>query len=94
MPFRLNEHRTTIKFVTMARMPSMIYQACRSTSTPSITRYVQEAICMRLAKDIGIPYESLLAELPPCRANTGHLFDGRYDGSRSYAGSKNIEEVK
>ena len=95
MPFRLNEHRATIKFITMARMPSMIYKACLSTSTPSNTRYIQEAICMRLAKDTGVPYESLLAELPPCRTNAAALFDGnRQRAGKNYVGSKNIEEVK
>lgn len=96
MPFRLNEHRTTIKFITFARMPKMVYEACLSTSTPSNTRYIQEALCMRLAKDMGIPYESLLAELPPCRANSAALFNGDRVAvsGRNYVASKNIEEVK
>lgn len=96
MPFRTNEHRTTIKIATFARMPSMIYRACLSTSTPSNTRYIQEAICMRLAKDTGTPYESLLAELPPCRTNSATLFDGNRKAvkPKTYVASKNIEEVK
>jgi hypothetical protein len=94
MPFRVNEHRAVIRFITFARMPSLIYKACLATSTPSNTRYVQEAICARLARDMGIPYESLLAELPPCRTNAATLFDGSRKAVKNYAGSKNIEEVK
>lgn len=96
MPFRDPEgNRTTIKIATFARMPSLIYEACLSTGTPSNTRYIQEALCMRLAKDHGIPYDSLLAQLPPTRSNSAALFDGnRAHVNRTYIGSKNIEEVK
>jgi hypothetical protein len=95
MPFATNEFRTTVKFATMARMPSLIYQACLNTLTPSNTRYIQEALCMRLSKDLGIPYESLLAELPPTRTNSAALFDGnRKAVVRPYIGSQTNEEVR
>lgn len=74
MPFRLNEHRAKIQFITFARMPSLIYKACLAKSIPSNTRYVQEAVCWKLSQDLGIPYESLLAELPPPRGKAAVLF--------------------
>lgn len=95
MPFRLDEHRTTIKIITFAQMPSLIYRACLATGTPSNTRYIQEAICEKLARDGIEPLPSLLAKLPPCRSNSAALFDGnRVAVDRKYVASKNIEEVK
>ena len=97
MPFRLNEHRTTIKFVTFAQMPTLIYRACLATGTVSNTRYIQEAICEKLARDGIEPVESLKAKLPPCRSNAATLFDGSRTSvgkNPNYVASKNIEEVK
>lgn len=65
MPFRLDEFRAKIQFVTSARMPSLIDKACGVTGTVSQTRYLQEAACEKLARDLGIPLQSLIAELPP-----------------------------
>ena len=96
MPFRLNEHRTTIKIITFAQMPSLIYKACISSGCPSNTRYIQEAICEKLARDGIEPLESLKAKLPPTRTNSAVLFNGQNKtaNGRRYVGSKNIEEVK
>jgi hypothetical protein len=96
MPFRLNEHRTTIKIITFAQMPSLIYRACLATGTVSNTRYIQEAICEKLARDGIEPVESLKAKLPPSRTNAATLFDGsrKAVGGKNYVASKNIEEVK
>jgi hypothetical protein len=67
MPFRTDENRTTIHFLTFAEMPSMIYEACKAKDVPSNTRYVQEAICRRLADDMGYDYDVLVDHLPPGR---------------------------
>lgn len=76
MPFNLNEHRAKIQFITSASMPHNIYKACLKTGCVSNTRYIQEAVCARLAEDLGVPVEDLIAELPPPRTTAGVLFDG------------------
>lgn len=76
MPFNLNEFRAKIQFITSASMPHNIYKACLKTHTVSNTRYIQEAVCERLSKDLGVPLEDLLAELPPPKTLAGVLFDG------------------
>lgn len=76
MPFNLNEFRAKIQFITSASMPHNIYKACVKTNTVSNTRYIQEAVCERLARDLDIPLEFLLDELPPPRTLSGVLFDG------------------
>lgn len=74
MPFRDPEgNRTTIKFATFAQMPSLIFKAC-SASGMSNTRYVQEAVCEKLARDGVEPLPSLLAKLPPGRTNSTVVF--------------------
>lgn len=74
MPFRLDEFRAKIQFVTSASMPNRIYKACLATGTVSNTRYIQEALCERLSRDLDIPVEDLLAELPPSRTSAATLF--------------------
>ena len=64
VPFRLDEFRAKIQFITSAEMPALIYKACLATDTCSNTRYIQEAVCERLAKDLDIPVERLLDRLP------------------------------
>lgn len=76
MPFRLDEHRAKVQFITFARMPHLIYKACIKTGTPSNTRYVQEAVCERLSRDLDIPLQDLMDELPPARGMAGVLFGG------------------
>lgn len=80
MPFRLNpekygEFRAKIQFVTFARMPRLIYQACLKTGTISNTVYIQRAVCEALARDLEIPLEDLLAECPRSRGPSAHLYD-------------------
>lgn len=67
MSYRIDETRTTIHFLTSAEMPSLVYDACVKTGTPSNTRYVQEAVCRRLAEDLGLDLDELLARLPAGR---------------------------
>lgn len=67
MPFRLTEHTAKIQFLTSASMPARIYRACLKTETISNTVYIQHAVCEALSRDLGIPLDTLLAELPPPR---------------------------
>lgn len=74
-PFRLNEFRAKIQFVTFASMPHLIYKAAKARGVVSNTRYIQEALCAALAKDLGVPVEQLLVQLPPCRGAATVLSD-------------------
>lgn len=71
MPFRLNEFRAKVQFICPARWPSLMYRACVATDTVSNTRYIQEAVAARLARDLGIPEQELLDELPTPRGPAG-----------------------
>jgi hypothetical protein len=80
MPFRLDPemypNRTKIQFVTDNAMPHLIYQACLATNVVSNTRYIQEAVCTALARDLGLDLDDLLAALPEPRGNAKALYDG------------------
>lgn len=67
MPFRLNEWRAKIQFVTSAEMPSLIHRAAEKHGYVSNTHYTQHALCHALSRDLGIPVERLLVNLPPPR---------------------------
>jgi len=79
MPFRLEPQgfpgRAKIQFTTYAAMPHQIYQACLATGVISNTVYCQRALVEALARDLKIPLDSLLAELPTPRGPSGHLYD-------------------
>lgn len=74
MTFRLDEFRAKVQFVTSARMPYDIYQACLATGTCSNTAYIQRAVCEALSRDLGVPLAELLSALPPPRGPSGALF--------------------
>lgn len=111
MPFRLGKEgfpgRAKVQFTTSLSMPHMIYRACKATGTISNTVYVQRAVAEALARDLGIPIEQILADLPAPRGPAKHLFDPntgsmnravniQYDqsGGRAMIGPANtIEEV-
>lgn len=76
MPYRLGEGRTKIQFVTASSMPSRIFQAATATGVPSNTRYIQEAVCEKLARDTDTPLDILLSELPPPKGPAAFLHDG------------------
>jgi hypothetical protein len=107
MPFRLNEYRAKVQFTTSATMPNLVYQACIRTGTVSNTVYYQRAVCEALSRDLGIPIDDLLAQLPEPRGPAKHVFDpheGKMDrygvardrtGGRTFIGPANtIEEVR
>jgi len=79
MPFRLHNEgfpdRTKIQFTTSVTMPHLIYRACKATGMVSNTVYVQHAVAEALARDLNIPLDSLLAELPEPRGPAKHLYD-------------------
>jgi|SRR5215831_1224281 len=87
MPFRnLGEYVAKAQFATSAEMPRLVYLACLATGTPSNTAYYQTAVCERLSKDLGIPLDRLLANLPPRRGPAAHLYDpDQHTMSRSVA---------
>ena len=75
MPFRLNEFRAKIQFTTSAEMPSLIHRACLATGVVSGTVYCQHAIAAALARDLNVPVERILANLPQPRGPAKHLYD-------------------
>jgi hypothetical protein len=77
VPFRLDDFRARAQFVTFAEMPSMVYEACQATDTPSLTRYYQEAVCEKLARDLHTPLDDLLAMLPEPRTSAKVLLKPR-----------------
>jgi hypothetical protein len=92
MPFRLNEFRAKMQFTTSASMPHRIYKACLKTGIPSNTVYIQHAVCEALSRDLDIPLQELLDELPPPRGRNKTLFDRR-DGKVGIGPSGGIESV-
>lgn len=97
MPFRteatvdgeLVRLNTTIHFLTFASMPSMIFEACKQHGIPSNSRYVQEAVCRRLADDMGYDYDELIAALPPGRRQA-RVFNGH----RRPGPANTVEDVR
>ena len=79
MPFRLDaqgfDGRAKVQFTTSVGMPHLIYKACLATETVSNTVYVQHAVCEALARDLGIPLDELLNDLPTPRTRAKHLSD-------------------
>lgn len=73
MPFRLGPDRKKIQFLTSASMPMMIFRA-REPKGESQTRYIQIAVAQRLARDLQIPIEDILADLPPTHSERGDKF--------------------
>lgn len=76
MPYNLDEFKAKIQFVTSARTPSLIYKACVKTGTVSNTVYIQHAVAEALSRDLGIPLEELIAELPPNMTSAKRLLHG------------------
>lgn len=112
MPFRLGKegfpNRAKIQFTTSLAMPHLIYRACKATGIVSNTVYCQHAVAHALARDLGIPVETILADLPEPRGPGKHLFDPndgamnrstniQYDqagGTRFIGPANTIEEVR
>ena len=76
-PEKYGEYRAKIQFTTAAWMPYQIYQACLATGILSNTRYCQEALCERLARDLDLDLGHLLSQLPKGRTVNTRLWDPR-----------------
>lgn len=103
MPFRLDpkygEFRTKIQFTTAAWMPYQIYEACKATGVLSNTRYCQIALCEKLARDLDLDLDDLLANLPATLGPANRLFDPRgvdtpVPGPPPASGSRNAEHTR
>lgn len=97
MPFRLDpdqygEFRAKMQFTTAAWMPHRVYEACKATGILSNTRYCQIALCEKLAKDLDLDLDDLLAALPKARSSAAHLWspDGKLPGRRSSNPSRGV----
>lgn len=64
MPFRLNEFRAKVQFITSARTPRLIHEAATKQGLKSNTVYLQRVVAEALSRDLGIPLQELLDELP------------------------------
>jgi hypothetical protein len=76
MPFRIGDqwpNRCKVQFTTSAATPSLVYKACLATGVISNTVYIQHAVCEALSRDLGIPLEDLLADLPEPRGRARDL---------------------
>lgn len=89
MPFRLDDQRSTIHFLTSAEMPSLVYEAAQKVGLPSNTRYVQIAVCRALSRDLGLDFDELVASLPPTRGKGKGL-----RGLRAVGPANTVEDVR
>jgi hypothetical protein len=69
----LAEGATKIQFATSDEMPHLIYLACRATGIRSNTVYLQHVVCEALSRDLDLPYDALVANLPPARGRARDL---------------------
>ena len=73
MPFRLNEFRAKVQFVTFAGMPALITRAAKARGYVSNTQYIQHALAEALAKDLDISLDDLVEQLPPPQGGAAHF---------------------
>lgn len=90
MPWRDGGNRTTMQFLTFTQMPMLVYRACLRSGKVSNTHYIQHAICEALARDLDIPLEELLAELPPPREPNNRA----WAQAQRYGPANTVEEVR
>lgn len=74
MTWRLRDDTAKIQFCTGHWMPYRIYEACVATDVVSNSRYIQLALCEKLARDLDLDLDDLIAQLPPPRSKAKHLF--------------------
>lgn len=73
MPFRLDEFRAKVQFVTFAQMPRLIRQAAIRRGFSSNTQYIQHVLCDALSLDLDLDAEELKAKLPPPSGGAAHF---------------------
>ncbi len=67
MPWRMNDQRKRISFLTSVPMPLMIHRAVEVRGYTSNTHYIQMVLAEALAKDLGIPLAEIVDALPERR---------------------------
>lgn len=73
MPFRLDEFRAKVQFMTFARMPSLITKAAKKHGYVSNTQYIQHRLCEALARDLDLNVDELKDSLPPATGGAAHF---------------------
>lgn len=81
-PFRLNEFRAKIQFVTSAETPSLIAKAAAKRDLSSNTEWLQHTIAAALAKELDLDLQQRMERLPPNRATPTILFGDTAKGVR------------
>jgi hypothetical protein len=70
----LSEFTAKVQFATAARHPALIRRACVARGMASNTEWLQHVVAEALSRDLDIPLDELLAELPALHgsSNFGH----------------------
>lgn len=76
-PTPYDQRLPQICFTTSTRMARDIHEACKTTGTQSQTVYIQRAVCDALARDLHLPLDTLLADLPEPKRRAATLFGGK-----------------
>ena len=83
MPFRgYGETSVKVQFATSLRAPSLLRRAAEKTGCLSSTEYLQRIMVEALSRDLDLPIEELVAELPRGRRDLTTLFG---DGQKARA---------
>ena len=61
----------------VARVPNLVYKAAKQADMASNAEYVRIAVCERLARDLGLDLDTLLAEQPPTRRDINTFAQSR-----------------
>jgi len=74
---RLTEFTAKIQFATCSRHPSLITKAAKVRGYPSNTAYLQRVVAEALSKDLDIPLQELIDELPPLTGAGRHFIEAK-----------------
>lgn len=85
MPYRLNDLRAKMQFIVPNNFPSLVRQATEETGQPSMTRYMQLALCRQLAEDLNLDEAELIRSLPATVGKGAPLFGGERTSRRQHA---------
>lgn len=86
MPFRLNEFRAKVQFMSFSRMPGLITQAAKKRGYVSNTQYINMVLCAALSRDLGLDEGELIAELPPPTSAAAHFLKKHENASLHKSG--------
>lgn len=82
-----NVDKTKMQFITSIKMPRMVYKAVVARGMASQSQYIQHAVCEALARDLDLPLDDLLADLPKARGAKSDVFGGLRARKNYYPGS-------